>query len=1236
MNKKTYDQLKNELESCRKEIKKLQQQLKTHAAAISKLNKTKQALLESEQKLESLTQEAADAIIIASAKGALFVNKKLIDMLGYSKKELLGATSFKNFVPPDDLSKIETLFRKRLKGAGPTWTYRVRLICKNKKIIPVEISSSFIKWQGQPASFALIRDITERVDIEEKLLLREKLFQLITAMSTEFVNISVENIGKGIYKALQSICEFAGVDRGYIFEFHDHRKKMSNTYEWCAKGIKSQKARLQGLNLDTYTWAVSYFLKNKVLYCPKISELPPEAEPARSEFMGAGIKSLLCVPLIVGKQVKGCMGFDSVKEEKIWEPDLIILLQIAAETVANALERKASEAALRESEEKFFKLFHTSMDPMAISGINSGIFMDVNEAFLKSLKFKKTEVIGNSSSSLNIWIDLKQRNKVISCVKQKGSCKDFEVRIRKKTGEIIHGLFSASSIELTSGPVLFTTLKDITERKHAEQALKESEEKYRTLFNSAGDAVFQVRLNDDMIIDANLECTEMLGYTHTEFLHMSLWDLHPEHERRKAGTLKEQARAYGRFQDVEGFSYLHKKGNLIPVSITCVNIRKSPVPFAIIHVHDITERKQAEAALKESEEKFRTIAEQSIIGIAVVQGMSVVYINQAYADILGYSPDEILEWKPGELFKIIHPDDKDYVTEQASRKEAATIGYIVHYHYRIISKTGETKTISIYSKTINYQGKNAFFVIASDITAQKKAEESLKTSEERLSLALEATNDGLWDWDLVHDTSYTSPRCYEILGTKPGESANVLKRWRDVVCPDYIPEAEAKLQECLSGKTQTFSFEYRAMTYDIKEKWILTRAKVVEYDKQGKPVRIVGTHTDITHQKQMEERLLHSEKMEAIGQLAGGIAHDFNNQLSSIVGYIELLQEGVKDRSELVEYTENIMTATKRASDLTAQLLAFARKGKYQTVPVDVHKTIHEVISLLRHSIDKRIVLTTHLHASPPFILGDPTQLQNALLNLALNARDAMPKGGGMTFSTNLVTLNKQFCKQSPFELRPGEYLKIDVIDAGGGMDKETQKHIFEPFFTTKPYGKGTGMGMAAVYGTVKNHKGAIEVLSTVGRGTTIQLYFPHLTLKTDIKQPPDQKVEIVKGSAHVLLADDEEMIREVGSIMLNSLGYKVSLCANGAEAVELYKKAWHHIDLIILDMVMPKKSGMETFLELKKINPHIKAILSSGYGADSQVQKILKAGVIGFIQKPFRRKDLSDKIIEVLGKNNK
>ncbi len=272
-----------------------------------------------------------------------------------------------------------------------------------------------------------------------------------------------------------------------------------------------------------------------------------------------------------------------------------------------------------------------------------------------------------------------------------------------------------------------------------------------------------------------------------------------------------------------------------------------------------------------------------------------------------------------------------------------------------------------------------------------------------------------------------------------------------------------------------WGFEYRCLSKEGKTTWVYGTANKIE-DKNGKTTGYVGVNVDITERKKAEEEkqklkqeLHQSEKMQAIGQLAGGIAHDFNNQLASILGYVEMIRENVENDAILTRWADNSILGIKRAADLTTQLLAFSHKGKYITTPVDLHRIIFEVVNMLSHTIDKRITIQQELRANPATTLGDPSQIQSAILNLALNARDAMPSGGKLIFSTDIIELNKEYCNNNPFDITPGSYIEIHIIDTGTGMSKETKKHIFEPFFTTKAPGKGTGMGLAAVYGTIKN-----------------------------------------------------------------------------------------------------------------------------------------------------------------------
>jgi PAS domain S-box-containing protein len=373
---------------------------------------------------------------------------------------------------------------------------------------------------------------------------------------------------------------------------------------------------------------------------------------------------------------------------------------------------------------------------------------------------------------------------------------------------------------------------------------------------------------------------------------------------------------------------------------------------------------------------------------------------------------------------------------------------------------------------------------------------------------------------------------------------------------------------------------------------------------------------DLEH---INEQLRQSEKMQAIGQLAGGVAHDFNNQLAGIMGCAEILTERLEDKDEKsYKFASQIIKAGDRASGLVGQLLAFARKGNYLAIAVDIHDTIISMVNLLRHSIDKRIMISQDLNANARYTTGDPSQIQSAILNIALNSCDAMPEGGDLSIATENFTV-----EEMENSIKCGEYIRITISDNGCGMDEETQKHIFEPFFTTKEVGKGTGMGLSAVYGTVHSHNGVIDVESEVDKGTSFSITFPVRSETVDIEEG-EEPVMAEGVGGHILIVDDEDIVRDTTAESLRYLGYKVTTCRDGSEAVEFYQNNWQSIDLIILDMVMPKMGGHQAFLVMQQINPDIKAIIASGYSLEEKAQEILDAGAHSFLEKPFRRSELS------------
>lgn len=376
--------------------------------------------------------------------------------------------------------------------------------------------------------------------------------------------------------------------------------------------------------------------------------------------------------------------------------------------------------------------------------------------------------------------------------------------------------------------------------------------------------------------------------------------------------------------------------------------------------------------------------------------------------------------------------------------------------------------------------------------------------------------------------------------------------------------------------------------------------------------------------ERMKERIRQSEKLESIGQLAGGVAHDFNNQLTGIIGCAEFLMNDIGDKPEAKAMIEMILKSAQSSADLTGKLLAFARKGKYITKVIDMHEVINEVESLLKRTIDKRILLEIELTAESAKVRGDATQLQNALLNLAINACDAMAESGGvLSFYTDVVdgeTLHHTEGCDTEDEL---DYLSISVADSGTGMTEEVRKRIFEPFFTTKEQGKGTGMGLSAVYGTVINHHGSIVVNSILGEGTSFNILLPLVdnTHSDHVSHEDDFSFE--KGEGELLLIDDEELILKIGKGILERSGYSVTTCNNGLDALEMVKEDPQRFTLVILDLVMPELRGDEVHMHLRKYNAHLPILISSGYSEDGVAHDLLGDGATNFIQKPFHKESL-------------
>lgn len=631
-----------------------------------------------------------------------------------------------------------------------------------------------------------------------------------------------------------------------------------------------------------------------------------------------------------------------------------------------------------------------------------------------------------------------------------------------------------------------------------------------------------------------------------------------------------------------------------------------------------TERMHIEGVLRESENKFKALAEEAGVGVFLVQDGIFKYLNKRLAEMNGYTVEELLNQKgPKDL---VLPEDWP-LAEEKIQKRLSNECQAVQYEVRGLTKDNRIIHLEVYGSQTLYQGRPALIGTLIDITDRKQAERALLESEDQYRSVVENSLAGFY---IIQDNlfRFVNQRWCEMLGYTYEEVVNRLSPL-EITYPDDKKIVEDNLIRRLTGKADRIEYDFRTVRKDGRVIHVKALGSSILY--QGQPAAI-GTMIDITREKTLEFQLHQAQKMEAIGTLAGGIAHDFNNLLMTILGYTSLILMNTDPRHPNYEKLKIIEGQIQSGADLTNRLLGFARGGKYQVKTTDLNDLLHKTSEIFGRT-RKEIRIYRDFEEPLWRVDVDRGQMEQVFLNLFVNAWQAMPRGGELHLKTQNIILDEIQCQL--YTLKPGRYIKVSVMDTGVGMDEKTKQRAFEPFFTTKGVGKGTGLGLASVYGIVKNHNGTITLYSEKGKGSTFNIYLP-ISEKALIEEKTISD-EIMKGTETILLIDDQEIVLQVGKEMLEVLGYKVLSAKSGKEAIEIYKKFKEEIALVILDMIMPGTGGGEIFKALKQINSHIKVILSSGYSLEGQAEKILARGCSGFIQKPFNIRELSKKIREVL-----
>lgn len=629
--------------------------------------------------------------------------------------------------------------------------------------------------------------------------------------------------------------------------------------------------------------------------------------------------------------------------------------------------------------------------------------------------------------------------------------------------------------------------------------------------------------------------------------------------------------------------------------------------------------KHAEEAVRERNELLRVLTEHAreLIRLHDLDGRSV-YASPSVERLYGRFPRT--------LFEFAHPEDIE-----AGQRWWQTVldGGTNRLEWRARNARGDWRWLETSAALVPFHRRSHILTISRDVTERKQAEAVAKANEERLRLAFEAAKIGTGEMDLQTQTINLSGPMQRVVGLPPGTSTLSFADWIGrVIHPDDRASVQEAVEKGMAGQPH-IALDYRIVWPDGTVRWATSRATVL-HDDAGKATRIIGAIMDITERKRLEDELRQAQKMEAIGHLAGGVAHDFNNLLTVVSGSSEILLQSLPPSDPARELLLEIQRASQRGAALTQQLLAFSRRTVLEPKLLDLNEAVRESEKMLRRLIGEDVLFNAVLDPALKPVKVDPTQLAQVIMNLAVNARDAMPRGGTLSIETRTIELDEVSTATVP-EAEPGRYVLLIVSDTGTGMSPEIKAHLFEPFFTTKEHGKGTGLGLSLVYGVVKQSGGFIAVDSEPNRGTTFKVYFPVAEGRVPARKTPPALQPAAAGTETLLLVEDEDAVRSIILRVLRNAGYTVLDASGGREAIRIAAAHAGPIHLLITDVIMPEMGGRQLVEHLIAVRPSLKVLYLSGHTDDAVIRHGVLEADVAFLQKPFTIEALTNKVRELL-----
>ena len=1143
---------------------------------------TEEALKSSEALLRSIFEASPAGIaLMRMDRTILKLNKSLCRITGYSYEELLGKTTRHLYFSDEEYNRIAVIYREMQRdglGMGDACLKRkdgslINVLVCLSKVNPDDLNSGVI---------ATILDITALKKTEEALRESEEKYRTL-----------VDNMQDGAYR-----CDLNG---NLVFVSPSAAKML---------GYSSPEL-MMGMNIseDFYYYPEEREKLIKVL--DENGKVTHYDVTLKRHDNGK--------PVLISTNSQFYFGKDGniVGIEGVF---------------SDVTERKHAEEALKKSEALLSRMIEAS--PAGILVLVARVPRKVNRALCRITGYSQEEMI--SQSTRHLYFSDEEYARVGEAYKEMNSdgLSIIETRLRHKEGFELNVLIYISHINPDNpqeGDV--AVILDITDLKRAESALRESEEKYRTIVDNMQDIVYRCDLNGT-ITYSSPSAVPLLGCSSAEsMIGMSIKDFfnYPDNDadyKKQVKYLLEN----GRMNQYE--VTLKRIDNGEPVIVLANSRLYRNKEGNIVGVEgvytDITRRKMAEEALKNSEEFLRKIFDVSPIGIILLVERVFMKVNDYICRISGYTEQELL----GQSARILYINDKAFNRVGDEIYPQMEKGGIGMTESLIRRKDGTVINVMLCMSRLDAADKKKEVVVTiQDITERKQAEEALKKNEAMLKSLLDATPIGVSLLINRIHIKVNNSLC-RILGYSEqellGQSTQIF----------YSNEEEYKKMDALYEQMEREGIAIKESQIKRKDGVLLdTILCLSPFDINDKSAGVALTILDITEQKKVEaerthlqEMLLHSQKIESLGRLAGGIAHDFNNLLTAIMGNTEMAMRQLDPSGKPYSRLTVIKSAAEGAANLTRQLLAFSRKQIIEPKIINLNDLIEHVYKMILTLIGENIKLHIIYNKELASIKADPGQIEQVVINLAANARDAMPDGGDLTIETSEVYLDQKYVKLHP-DLMPGNYIMIAVNDTGAGMSKDTMIHAFEPFFTTKELGRGTGLGLATVYGIVKQNGGTIEVYSEISHGTVFKVYFPVSSQpKSDLQQFEETSM-MPAGTETVLVVEDKVEVLEFCRDVLVQLGYNVLTAESGEQALSVSDNYKDIIQLFMTDVVLPGMNGRAAAERISSLRPGIKILYNSGYTAEViDKQGILEKG-INFISKPFTSQELSVKIREILDK---